>query len=385
MSGMVSEANTVKHAMSGRWAVILRIVLGAVFVFSGVAKSFDPWGAAIKVEEYLTAFGMDALVGASGFIAVGQSVLETVLGLMLVCGIWKAAASFLVMLFMAFFTLLTLVIAVWNPLDDCGCFGPALKISNWATFAKNLVLLPVSVVVWRAARNVGRMSRWRDAAFTVSFAVVAVALNVWCWHKLPPVESFPFAVGADLRRDVMCSSCASRAVTLVYEDIQTGRLERFDLSDTTWYDTTRWRYVDTESPYDALPEKVAEYDFAIMTPQGDMGEKIAFSQGTTYIIAANRPLRASSKCNDGINGLLDALGTTGREHVVYVTAGDAADDGIVQVGGYSLRHGVMDGKTLQAMMRADMGVVVVTDGIIVDKRSCTDLDEVVGKLREAAE
>ena len=45
----------------------------------------------------------------------------------------------------------------------------------------------------------------------------------------------------------------------------------------------------------------------------------------------------------------------------------------------------MDGKTLQAMMRADMGVVVVTDGIIVDKRSCTDLDEVVGKLREAAE
>ena len=127
-------------------AHVCRIVLGAVFLFSGLAKGIDPWGSALKVEEYLDAFGLGGLSAVAAPLAVVQCVAESAVGLMLLCGTGLRLASLFALLFMAFFTLLTLVIAVWNPLDDCGCFGNALKLSNWMTFAKNVVLLPVAAV-----------------------------------------------------------------------------------------------------------------------------------------------------------------------------------------------------------------------------------------------
>jgi len=35
-----------------------RLIAGATFVVSGWAKAIDPWGFIIKVEEYLTVWGM---------------------------------------------------------------------------------------------------------------------------------------------------------------------------------------------------------------------------------------------------------------------------------------------------------------------------------------
>ena len=51
------------------------------------------------------------------------------------------------------------------------------------------------------------------------------------------MDTSVYRKGTDLRRDVLCTSCMERSVVLVYEDLQTGGLQEFSLSDTTWYDT----------------------------------------------------------------------------------------------------------------------------------------------------
>ena len=214
-------------------AHVCRIVLGAVFLFSGLAKGIDPWGSALKVEEYLNAFGLGGLSAVAAPLAVVQCVAESAVGLMLLCGTGLRLASLFALLFMAFFTLLTLVIAVWNPLDDCGCFGNALKLSNWMTFAKNVVLLPVAAVVWRdAKRRRGFVFTRREAVRSTIFLLLPFALCLYAWYCLPPVDTSVYRKGTDLRRDVLCTSCMERSVVLVYEDLQTGGLQEFSLSDT---------------------------------------------------------------------------------------------------------------------------------------------------------
>lgn len=356
-----------------------RIVLGAVFVFSGIVKGIDPWGTAIKVGEYFDAFGMEALQPLSGVVAVGQCVLELVLGLMLLFKVWMKAAGVVTMVLMSFFTLLTLVIAIWNPIDDCGCFGAALEISNWTTFAKNVVLLPLLVLVWRYWR--GR----QDAVCTVKggigtavFVVVALGINLWSWFCLPPIDGFPYRKGTDLRTEVMCTACMHRSVVLVYEDMQTGDIREFSLSDTTWYDTSRWRYVDTRSIYDNLPEDAAKYDFALWRNGLNSADEVLFADGRTYMLLMRDADRLSEHVMQNIAEFAEHAADRGeRILLVAGTDGEGVSVPDMELDGRVFPVYGMDRRLMALMLRADAGVVEIVDGVVADKRPWRSMDDLL--------
>ena len=129
---------------------LCRIALALVFIFSGFVKAVDPWGTAIKLGEYFHAFGMDALSGGRYAFSILLSSAEMLLGFCLLFrfGFVRRRLPGLMLIVVGFFTLLTLVLALWNPVSDCGCFGDAVKLTNWQTFYKNLILLLLAVVVW---------------------------------------------------------------------------------------------------------------------------------------------------------------------------------------------------------------------------------------------
>ena len=125
-----------------------RLLIGVVFVFSGFVKTVDPVGGAIKIGEYLTAFGLDKLQPFTVLLAFNLSAIEFALGICMLLGVYRRYVSFLILLFMAFMTPLTLYLALFDPVSDCGCFGDALVLSNWETFCKNIVLSLAAVVTF---------------------------------------------------------------------------------------------------------------------------------------------------------------------------------------------------------------------------------------------
>ncbi|HDS07662.1 MAG TPA: DoxX family protein, partial [Bacteroides sp.] len=128
--------------------LISRILLGAVFIFSGFVKAVDPLGSAYKFSDYFHAFGLKFLDGLSLPLGILLPALELALGIMLLLGYRKKIVTWAVTVFMVFFTLLTLVLAVFNPVEDCGCFGDALVLTNWETFFKNVVLMVFVVILF---------------------------------------------------------------------------------------------------------------------------------------------------------------------------------------------------------------------------------------------
>lgn len=119
---------------------LLRFLIGGVFIFSGFVKAIDPWGTVYKMTDYLGAMGLSM---APGIIVVGAFLLcafEFILGIFIFCGCFRRGGTILGLLFMCAMLPLTLWIALFNPVDDCGCFGDAIKLSNWGTFWKNVAL-----------------------------------------------------------------------------------------------------------------------------------------------------------------------------------------------------------------------------------------------------
>lgn len=352
---------------------ICRIALGAVFVFSGFMKCIDTWGTAQKVGDYLTAFGFDWLLGMQAVLAVILSAFELTMGLMLVFKVRPKLMSLVAFVFMIGFTLLTLWIAIWNPLDDCGCFGEALRISNWNSFFKNVVLLALSIVVWRFNRE-GRFFAFtrKEILLTVLFLAVSAITGALVYRHLPPVDMFPYKTGTNLREDVVCTACMDDGTVLVYKDLETGRNTEFSLSDTTWYDSARWEYVETRNAADGLTPEMLEEDFALYWGDINMADEVIEYKGNTILIVLRNKGAAGEKCLAKIETYLAGQQDARKIVIIEKKSGFSSGESVF-IGGEEIPVLSMEPKPLGYLLRADAGIVTVKDGVITGKKNCRDV------------
>ena len=164
---------------------ICRVVLAATFIVSGFTKTIDPWGTAIKIGEYLSIYGFDRFERGTMLFSIWLCGAEMMMGCMLLFKVRIRLISVFALASMLFFTLLTLLSATVLPVEDCGCFGEALKLTPWQTFFKNLVLLPMAFVVWYRYRP-DRMFAFRPAEVVLAALFFAFAMGVGVVLLPPP-------------------------------------------------------------------------------------------------------------------------------------------------------------------------------------------------------
>ena len=119
---------------------MLRLLVGGVFVMSGLTKSIDLWGFLFKLEEYLGVCHITQPRSVVFMAAMLISGYEFVLGALLMMGCYKRVTAWGLTLTMVVMLPLTLYLWIADPVSDCGCFGDFLKLSNGATFLKNVVI-----------------------------------------------------------------------------------------------------------------------------------------------------------------------------------------------------------------------------------------------------
>ena len=160
---------------------LCRLVVGGVFIVSGVSKCIDPWGTIFKIEEYLGALGWDVERGVVTAGAILMSIGEGLLGAMMLLGCYRRSVTWLLTAVMAVMLPLTVWIAVDDPVSDCGCFGDFLIISNTATMLKNVVVTLMLVFLLFTNRRVTPLyhpySQWIAGAIVSVYLVLTAAIG----------------------------------------------------------------------------------------------------------------------------------------------------------------------------------------------------------------
>ncbi len=220
-------------------------IIGVVFLIAGIFKLLDPVGAGLVMEGYLRFFHLVFMLPAAKFVAVLLALAEAILGSAMICGVWRKPMAIITTAMIVFFTLLTLLLAIFNPvsLTDCGCFGEVLHLTNIQTFLKNLVLLALAMVAFMPFKHFGKNRKRKLVSFAIVSASI-LAFTIYSWTSIPLVDYTEFTPGSELLASTKDGNEDSGYYksTIIYEkNGQEGAFDLDNLPDSTW------TYVRTET------------------------------------------------------------------------------------------------------------------------------------------
>ena len=312
-----------------KWVLVnlCRLTLSLALIFSGAVKLIDPRGTEYKIKDYAAAFGVEDILGfyLPLFMGMALALAEFCLGVNLLFGSNRRWTSRVVLLAFLLFTPFTLYLALENPVHDCGCFGDAWVLTNWQSFAKNVVLLTCAIVVAVRYRLQTRLisihTQWLVNLYNWMYAFV---LTLYCMYTLPVIDFRPYHIGADL-----------------HAKMQWDETDRIPLINDLWIS-------------DPLTGE-------------DMTDSIISGKGWKFLIVAPRLENA----DDGVMDKLAELTEYCLEHEYMLTALTASSDSLIEhwrdITGAEYPFLVADEIPLKTMIRSNPGLILLEGSVVANK------------------
>lgn len=335
-------------------------VLGAVFLISGILKFMDPVGSEFIMKSYFSFLHIGFMDFSAKFFGVAFALTEAVLGAALMSGVWRKVVGIAVVALTTFFTLLTLVLLIFNPVMDCGCFGEAIHLTHLQTFVKNVILCALCCGAFIPMRELDRPVKVKYVSFALT-AFSLVALLIYSLVALPLKDYTAFHPGAMLQAAADEQYKDFSEPEFIYE--KDGVTQAFSLDALP---DSSWNFVDS---------RIRQDDFAagtVLTLTDDAGEYCdsLATKGNVLVVSAYRKLSAGRI--EGIESLVADARAAGVTPIVLVPSDDvlaaasekhaALEDGLVYYSDY---------KTLATLNRSNGGATWISDGQIVRKWSYT--------------
>jgi uncharacterized membrane protein YphA (DoxX/SURF4 family) len=346
---------------------IIRTFVGALFIFSGLVKLNDPMGTAIKMEEYFEVFSTDIwsmfhhLVAFAMPIGLFVVILEILLGVAVLINFKMKLTSWILLSLIVFFTFLTFYSAAFDKVTDCGCFGDAIPLRPWQSFFKDIVLL-VLIIYLFIRRNV--FTPVFQSKFGLAILGVVLVLNIilayYAIEHLPPVDFRPYKIGADIKASMQPSD-DYRYKYIMEKD---GKKVEFDNYQT---DTT-YKFVEMVLLNPEAEPKITDYnvwnDDGDFTDESLSGIKLLVLFSDVKKSRLNKVMEIAQLAKD-ISDDVEAWVLTSNNEEIYENFRHEYQ--------LPLPYYYADGTVVKAMIRANPGLMLLKDGVVLGKWHSNDI------------
>lgn len=379
-------SNNLKDKILNVWVNACRLLLAMTFIFSGFVKAVDPMGSVYKISDYLTAFGWDIFPDYMiRILAVALSSFEFFLGINLLLAIRRKITTGLIMLFMLVMTPLTLYLAIANPVSDCGCFGDAVKLTNWETFWKNIILLVFAVSVLKWNTRMFRIMTWRVQWIVSIYSLVfIVGISVYCLNNLPVFDFRPYKTGTDIKEAMSIPEGAELSefkTTFILE--KNGIKKEFTLED---YPTdTTWKFIDSKTVVikQGYEPPIQNFSISLLPEEYDITDEILNDTTYTFLMIMPSIEKASDTNIDRINDLYDYCLDNGYKFYCLTASQSKMIKFWKEYMGAEYQFCLTDETTLKTIVRSNPGMMLLKNGIIINKWHHKQLptdEQLVGRL-----
>ncbi len=200
---------------------ISRIIVGILFIFSGLIKANDPLGLSYKMGEFFDVWNFHLLDNFTLLFAVVMIVFEIVAGVAILLGWQMKLFSWLLLLLIIFFTFLTGYAYLSGKIHECGCFGNCIPLTSGQSFAKDLVLLLLILFLFINQKKIKPyFSTLINIAVLFLVIVFSFSIQWFVLQQLPIVDCLPYKIGNNIIDKMNPPPGAvpdSTAISFIYE------------------------------------------------------------------------------------------------------------------------------------------------------------------------
>ncbi|WP_192822161.1 BT_3928 family protein [Rufibacter sp. LB8] len=343
------------------------LVVGGLFIFSGLIKLNDPMGTAIKLEEYFDVFSVSfstlflAFKPYALYLSIFLSSLEVVLGVALLVRWRTNLVLWLLFALTLFFTFLTYYSARYDKVTDCGCFGDFIKLTPWESFTKDVILLVLLIILLATKRFLPSFPKWspKTASAVVLVAVIlSVGMGVYAYLHEPYFDFRAYKVGANIPALMKPSA----PIRYEYHMEKGGKQYTFTTypTDTTY----KFKKMVPQNPEDG--PKIT--DFNVWNDQGDFTQEMFL--GNRLLVVVHTVAKTNPGSFKEINALLEGLERNQDPKVVPVVLTSSSSqefDVFRHEVNLAAPYFFADATVLKTVIRANPGLLLLKNGVVVGK------------------
>lgn len=326
-------------------------IAGFIFYISGILKLLDPVGAGLVMDEYFSFLHLGFLDFSSKILGTVIAFAETILGAALITGVWRKSTGIAALAMQGFFTLLTLLLVIFNPEMDCGCFGEAIHLTHMQTFLKNLGILVLLAGNFIPLKGLGRPKGRKFVSFGI-VAASTLAFAIYSWMYIPLVDFTDYATTARLQAAEKYPADEEDMYEALFTYEKDGKQKTFDLEHLP--DST-WTFVSTQT---VLKEDFADtaVPLSIYDDEGNYLDSLA-AEGKVMVISVHDPDIRQSRWEDLKAFAAEAEAAGFRTMILAADKGEDSPETTYR----------SDYKTLITLNRSNGGATYISDGYIIRK------------------
>ena len=354
----------------------LRIVIGVLFIFSGVVKANDPMGLVYKMDEFFQALNMTFMSHWSFIFSLAMIAFEIVCGVAVLLGYSFRFFSLMLVLLNLFFLFITGYALFTGKVKECGCFGACIKISSTATFNKDIILTVLSVILFIFRHRIsGLFNRHVNTAIMILAVVFSAGIQWWDLEHLPFHDCMPYKAGYNLWQKMQPGSDYKPAViTSIFIYEKNGEKKEFTADNYPWQDST-WKFVDRKDKIVSEASGEPEiHDFILLdTNKTDLTQQILTGKGYTFFWLVREFEKADMSNVDRLKSL---AAKAQQLHIPFYALCSADKESAMEFlkkwGLTNMTLLSLDYTASKTAMRSNPGLMLLNDGVVVNKWSYRD-------------
>ena len=354
---------------------VCRLLVGALFIFSSFTKGVDPLGTKYKMLDYLSVYGMTWLNDFALILAMGMILAEFLVGICLITKVLPRLAVLGATLLMLFFTITTLFDALYDLVPDCGCFGTAIKMSNWQTFYKNLVIDAILVPLIINNRQLkNRLGIVVQLLVGCIFAAAFLGFEIYNYRHLPVVDFMNWKVGKQMNAE----PAEETRTYLVYRNKATGETQEYISPNYPWNDSlwmSQWEFVEqrTEGGANFL-------GFSALDEDGNDVTESILTTDNLLMFTSHDLTKVTEKEWEKAKTITEAAEKQGYTVIWTVANEPEYVEQLREKYDFLYEVYYADELEIKPIVRSNPGLIWLDNGLVKDKWSAVDFNKVLKDL-----